>query len=680
MLTLHPDHLAQFIDDLETNGFERTGPRTWQGPRPDALDDIAASEEMAIVLRNGWPYRPPQIKVEGIDSWHADRDNLCLWQDGDDTRRWTSLAEIHDRIRQWVADYENDFAAYGVGRDPELYFEELPEIYALIDIDEVLGSNPTDGQSDRMNFSECHPDNLPEPLEDVLDIRPGPHTAQDPLPRGMPDRKHVRGRWYYRDTVEFPPRNLDEIRSALTSNQREKFDADLNNQQITIGLYGLFWDGPAGIVGSVVLVFRDGDETATEPVALRPKGRAALIRRAGPDADHLQRHQVLLFGVGAIGSHVASLLTRSGTGSIDLVDGDSLWPANLVRHAAPTWTPPNCPKPAAMGAALDRFDWTDLRSCHLSPWSPSQLGELIRDGADLVIDATGNTAFSEQLSAVCQREDRPLVSVALFRGGTVSRVRRQAHQDDTPFPERSPLYGYPDIPRLSPEREYLATLDTGCAAPVNNAPPTAVARAAALAAEVAIDALTDRWEYDDEVIDVLRPTSAPFDQIGHLRDRDLPAAIQISETAQATMRATSGDAAPNETGGVLIGTRVGGLPTIDRAVELPPADPTPTRYQLAANRINEAVEQARSDDGRLGYLGEFHSHPSDHGPSSTDRRMMQRLLRDPDTGHPILIVVRPVDGRPATLDAYLAEPERLRPASIETVGPLPDSDLNCEKP
>lgn len=77
-LTPHLDELAAFVAELEQRGFQRVGDVSWRGPRPTQLDGIADGDHMTITFREGWPYRPPQVKVPGIESWHADRDNLCL--------------------------------------------------------------------------------------------------------------------------------------------------------------------------------------------------------------------------------------------------------------------------------------------------------------------------------------------------------------------------------------------------------------------------------------------------------------------------------------------------------------------------------------------------------------------------------------------------------------------------
>jgi hypothetical protein len=47
---------------------------------------------------------------------------------------------------------------------------------------------------------------------------------------------------------------------------------------------------------------------------------------------HRQTQHVLVFGAGALGSHVVESLARAGVGFITLVDGDDFSPANLGRH------------------------------------------------------------------------------------------------------------------------------------------------------------------------------------------------------------------------------------------------------------------------------------------------------------------------------------------------------------
>jgi molybdopterin/thiamine biosynthesis adenylyltransferase len=166
-------------------------------------------------------------------------------------------------------------------------------------------------------------------------------------------------------------------------------------------------------------------------------------------------------------------------------------------------------------AILERVPWTQIDR-GAPTWASHEIAALARN-ADLVIDATGNGGFADLVSAVCQQEKKPLVAAALYRRGSVARIERQAAATDTPIAERS---GQTDVRYpVIPAGDEPAPREPGCTAPVNNAPPSAVAALAARTAEVAIDALTGRFEYGDDVIEVYRPLdTARFDRVGTLRN------------------------------------------------------------------------------------------------------------------------------------------------------------------
>jgi hypothetical protein len=172
-------------------------------------------------------------------------------------------------------------------------------------------------------------------------------------------------------------------------------------------------------------------------------------------------------------------------------------------------------KPLAVEMTIrKRLPWTQVEAGSQT-WNSDELAAAI-DAADITLDATGNAGFADQLSVICRRQNRPLISVALYRGGAVGRICRQATPDDTPICERD-VGNDPRYP-LIPPGDAPASLEPGCSAPVNNAPPSTVAAVAAQAAEVAIDTLTGKFNHGDELIEVYRPLEiAPFDRIGTVR-------------------------------------------------------------------------------------------------------------------------------------------------------------------
>ncbi len=122
--------------------------------------------------------------------------------------------------------------------------------------------------------------------------------------------------------------------------------------------------------------------------------------------------------------------------------------------------------------------------------------------------------------------------------------------------------------------------------------------------------------------------------------------VLIAERAAADLRRRARKAHPNETGGVLLGVRTAGRPWIVQAVEIPTSDSGRHHYRLPAGTTTAAVHHARRSDPRLGYLGEWHSHPADVGPSATDRATRRRLsLRNPWTGLVLIVVRDGEDGR-----------------------------------
>jgi hypothetical protein len=391
----------------------------------------------------------------------------------------------------------------------------------------------------------------------------------------------------------------------------------------------------------------------------------------------LQEKTVAVLGVGAIGSHAAQQLTRAGIARLRLVDHDLLWPVNLTRHAAPPGTPAGTPKTTALREDLELYPWIDVEEPEPPSggivWTLDSIERVLKS-ADLTIDATGHGGLAELVGRVAHAMGRPYVSVALFQGGRVARVRRQANPDDVPLLRRPHLDRYPEIPPLPEEVEYVGT-EVGCLARVHNAPPISVIHAAALAVGVAIDHLTGRNEEPDEVIEVIRPGEAPFDQIGRLRREDLPITVDMSETAQRALRDAAHHALPNETGGVLLGCVIDERPVIAEVIEITDPDATARCYTIPEGRVNDAVSEAQARDPRLGYLGEWHSHPSGAGPSPLDLATMLGAAQDSGTSDPILVLVHPRTSDSRTVTAYATTRAGLRTAEICVTGDLPATDL-----
>jgi molybdopterin/thiamine biosynthesis adenylyltransferase len=489
--------LERFQLELVEAGFEPAddAQRSWVGPIAESLKGLTEAETMKITFYDGWPFQQPRLLIEGLDERHVSaRGEVCLWATGAPPEEWQTFSDYRARIDAWAEHAATEFRPEDFALDAHLSFGSVrPGTIATVDLSSLRLSRAGGG---RDNISGTwNQDGR------VLEMRRG--------------KGEIDGRWYFVGKVTAPPRNLDGIRTLLDAGQRKNFDrrykqvAEHGHAQ----LFMVVWDRELGREALVLLAEKKGDEVVAQAIEVAPTDTSFLKLRAGPDADILGDKKVVVFGAGAIGSNLSLMLARGGLGNLVVVDGDRLRPSNVVRHAASGIAAGREKAATLYTEAHFSAPWTTVTPVIESPWKPSRVRELIV-GADIVVDATGLTSFALLASYICRESETPLVSAALYRGGAVARVRRQAQAGDVAFAERGPATGHPIIP---PGDEPVA-YEPGCSEPVNNASPIAVSATAALGAGVAIDALTEHFDYLDEAIDVYRLLDvAPFDQLGRIQ-------------------------------------------------------------------------------------------------------------------------------------------------------------------
>lgn len=494
--TLDRASLEQFRTDLIEAGFEpeRGNPRVWVGPIADSLRQLTTARTMRIYFVDGWPFRNPKLHVDGLDEWHLSASGeVCLWAPGAASGEWLTVEGFMGRIDEWVERAKHGFRPEDFALDAHLSFEQIRS-GAIATVD--LGSMKLDEKGEIGIISGTWKSN-----DAVLEIVSGRAGT-------------IEGRWYYVGDVRVPPRNLDATRELLAPNQRNNFDrrfrAIANHGQQRVFL--LAWDRELGREALVLLAEKRGDDIVAEAIEVAPTDVEILKLRAGPDVAALVSKRTVVFGLGAVGSNLALRLAEVGVGTLGLVDSARLRPGDIVRHAAGSWGVGDTKIAAVRFLVHVRAPWTHVIPAEESPWDPDRIRTLL-ESADLVVDATGFSSFANLLSVICREHSVPLLSAALYRGGSIARVRRQGLPSDTPICDRARDSRYPVIP---PGEEPLV-FEPGCSAPVNNASPVSVASLASLAADMAVDILVGRNLFSDEAIDVYRPLAhAPFDKLGRV--------------------------------------------------------------------------------------------------------------------------------------------------------------------
>jgi hypothetical protein len=111
-----------------------------------------------------------------------------------------------------------------------------------------------------------------------------------------------------------------------------------------------------------------------------------------------------------------------------------------------------------------------------------------------------------------------MLSVALYRGGAVGRVRVQSSYSDVQIADRGKDDRFMKIPPGA--LEDAIAWEAGCASPVVQAPPTAVASVGGSASRLAIDVLMGREGGDIDLLECYEPLPEnPFEAPGVWRCR-----------------------------------------------------------------------------------------------------------------------------------------------------------------
>ena len=501
------ESLDRFVAELKARGFQPTAGYPCQAWRNDIHPEFAGLTDaryMDVAILPEWPLQPPALFVQGLASNHLTADGfVCLWREGDVSSEWYTVDGYYARISEWCRRAKQGWEDDSLAADAYLNWHRKVDCAATFDIT-ALGITSR-GRGD------CH--GVVAKDRPCIAIRPGRNATGE----------HLRGLWFHAGTVSVPPRKLSEIAGHLSRKQGKELERELYKRRspepfsVSGGcdLILFCWDRDGTPNLLALVCWGTGSETEADAMILGPDDESNLILRAGPDANTLRNCRATLFGAGALGGHTAAALAQSGLGHLDIVDGDLLLPGNVVRHIAGHNLVGAHKALAAQVIVGDHAPWTEV-SLHPSvALNPAAIRERIGT-ADIVIDTTGNAALGAALAMTAQGAGIPLVSGALYRGGSVARVRRQFLEDDKPLHLREESPRYPSIPRGEAEEEF-STPETGCSAPVNNAPPTSVTACASRVAQVVIDALTGRFGYAEEIIDVYRPLpEPPFDRIGQI--------------------------------------------------------------------------------------------------------------------------------------------------------------------
>jgi integrative and conjugative element protein (TIGR02256 family) len=123
--------------------------------------------------------------------------------------------------------------------------------------------------------------------------------------------------------------------------------------------------------------------------------------------------------------------------------------------------------------------------------------------------------------------------------------------------------------------------------------------------------------------------------------------VSVSQYALTLAGRHAYEGLPREVGGILVGWREGGVIIVHDFLLVGDGSSTGYRYdrnhQVAQNIL--ATRLSRTEDHRLGYVGEWHSHPAPQPPSTTDLRALRAIARTIDGPVALIVLAAHRDGQ-----------------------------------
>lgn len=460
-----------FRRNLAAKGFTDDG-RVLRGPvnwKHDGREHVAIVD---VAIGDLFPFAPPRVDIVDLGgditpTFHREKaGNLCLWNNQVQVHDapWRDTDAFIQKISGW---FEQTAAGWPGDDDADL------ERY-LPTNDDIILYNAEKLVNNKFYRLEKGGGYGVIRVKDELPWTPKPSRKKN---RGM--RRREKGLLWMTElgAVSHPVRAWDDLVDLVDH------DLELLRGLISLGSveYLLVRYNRAGrdaILAMKVVGLLDGLPALH---ALESADTSVQTRtlRAGSNASRYRNKKVAVVGCGAIGSHVADLLFRSGISHITLLDPERLRPGNIIRHLADN-SLVGLPKPIAVRAELASLglDADNIKPLLIRITTPKQALDLLKSH-DLVVDATADARATALLRWAAEELQRHMISVCIQRDGGITRVDR--------FPLWEGEQHLPAVP-IQPG-DTGVTYEMGCGSPVSKTPPMAVVKAGALGCQVALDDL-----------------------------------------------------------------------------------------------------------------------------------------------------------------------------------------------
>jgi integrative and conjugative element protein (TIGR02256 family) len=389
---------------------------------------------------------------------------------------------------------------------------------------------------------------------------------------------------------------------------------------------------------------------------LRPRSlQVRNLRRVPADAHEFH---IGLAGAGSLGSTCADLLAKAGVGGLRIVDPDLCNVHNAVRHSGGIGAV-GFPKPFVVAVSVsDHNPHCDVSFENLA--SVLNLEESDRFwGATAILSTIADDTVELALNRTATARGVTVYYLRALRSGSAGRLLRVRPGLDACLECIAHYHADGDRRALAIPPQDNEVIARECGQPVLAASAADLAIVGGLGVrqllhELAGSGANNQWVWTSEGIQEVESlrhaySSAtaslpPHDRCG-ICAVGVPGRVRVPKSLRAFIVEQARRHAPNETGGILVGRRMGDVIEISLVSDAGPnAVSQLARFERDGPHCQAFLEAAARETPGVDYVGEWHSHPgSSARPSGRDTASFREIADDTDylTTAPVLIIVAP---------------------------------------
>jgi len=360
-----------------------------------------------------------------------------------------------------------------------------------------------------------------------------------------------------------------------------------------------------------------------------------------------RKANILQIGVGAIGSQVLSNCVKAGFGQWTIVDNDIFLPHNVARHKLDVGNFGSYKSDILEGFIREIYKSGESRTEKISypinildPNNHKTVEKLIQT-SDFILDTSASSAVSRSL-AIDYNHDKPIMSFFMNPAGNsaIALIENEDRSTRLDTIEYEYFKRIVDTPRYTEHFSRTETVYYSASCRNSSAVISQDSAAAfsALCSKKLKNALITKsaeiliWTENEDgiALDTFKPSQYCKQEIADSYGATW--CVFISREVETEIEEARKAAKGVETGGILVGGIDKSRNIIYVVKNIPAPDDSihaPTSYIRGCKGLPEKLNNISSlSHNTLGYIGEWHSHPSSDTRMSSDDSLLHTAMKD----------------------------------------------------